>query len=206
MRITHLCLGCFFPDGYSYQENMLPKYHKKLGHDVTVIASLQTFNDNGEISYMPEATEYINENSVLVIRLDYKKPLKLYKKIKRFVGTYAAIEKTNPDILFIHGCQFMDMNVVVKYLKNHRNVTVYVDNHADFSNSAKNWFSLSSLHKILWRHCAHIIEPYTKKFYGVLPARVDFLKKIYKIPEQKVELLVMGVDDEKVEEALQPEV
>lgn len=206
MRITHLCLGCFFPDGYSYQENMLPKYHKKLGHDVTVIASLQTFNDNGEISYMPEATEYINENGVLVIRLDYKKPLKLYKKIKRFVGTYAAIEKTNPDILFIHGCQFMDMNVVVKYLKNHRNVTVYVDNHADFSNSAKNWFSLSILHKILWRHCAHIIEPYTKKFYGVLPARVDFLKKIYKMPEEKVELLVMGVDDEKVEEALQPEV
>ena len=50
MRITHLCLACFFPDGYSYQENMLPKYHKKLGHDVSVIASLQTFDKNGKVT------------------------------------------------------------------------------------------------------------------------------------------------------------
>lgn len=46
-----------------------------------------------------------------------------------------------------------------------------------------------------------MIEPYTIKFYGVLPARVDFLKDIYKLPEGKVELLVMGADDERVKEA-----
>ena len=206
MRITHLCLGCFFPDGYSYQENMLPKYHKKLGHDVSVVASLQTFDKNGNVSYMDKASEYRNEYDIPVQRLDYKAPLKVYRKLKRFIGTYEAIEKTNPDILFIHGCQFMDMDVVVKYLKKHPNVTVYVDNHADFSNSAKNWASFTFLHKILWKHCAHIINPYTKKFYGVLPARVDFLKNVYGLPADKVELLVMGVDDEKVEAALKPEV
>ena len=206
MRITHLCLGCFFPDGYSYQENMLPKYHKKLGHDVSVVASLQTFDKNGNVSYMDKASEYRNEYDIPVQRLDYKKPLIIFRKLKRFVGTYEAIEKTNPDILFIHGCQFMDMDVVVKYLKKHPNVTVYVDNHADFSNSAKNWLSFTFLHKILWKHCAHIIDPYTKKFYGVLPARVDFLKNVYGCSAEKVELLVMGADDEKVEAALKPEV
>lgn len=206
MRITHLCLGCFFPDGYSYQENMLPKYHKKLGHDVSVVASLQTFDKNGNVSYMDKASEYRNEYDIPVQRLDYKAPLKVYRKLKRFIGTYEAIERTNPDILFIHGCQFMDMDVVVKYLKKHPNVTVYVDNHADFSNSATNWVSFTFLHKILWKHCAHIIYPYTKKFYGVLPARVDFLKNVYGLPADKVELLVMGADDEKVEAALKPEV
>ncbi len=206
MRITHLCLGCFFPDGYSYQENMLPKYHKKLGHDVSVIASLQTFDKNGNVSYMEKATEYRNEYDIPVQRLNYKKPVKLYRKLKRFVGTYEAIEKTKPDILFIHGCQFLDMDVVVKYLKKSPGVTVYVDNHADFSNSAKNWISYIFLHKVLWKHCAHIIEPYTKRFYGVLPARVDFLKEVYGLPEEKIKLLVMGADDEKVEAALKPEV
>lgn len=206
MRITHLCLGCFFPDGYSYQENMLPKYHKKLGHDVSVVASLQTFDKNGNVSYMEKASSYRNEYDIPVQRLDYKKPARIYRKLKRFVGTYEAIEKTNPDILFIHGCQFMDMDVVVKYLKKHPNVTVYVDNHADFSNSAKSWASFTFLHKILWKHCAHIINPYTKKFYGVLPARVDFLKNVYGLPADKIELLVMGADDEKVEAALKPEV
>lgn len=206
MRITHLCLGCFFPDGYSYQENMLPKYHKKLGHEVSVIASLQTFDKNGNISYMEKASKYRNEYDIPVIRLNYKSPKKLYKKLKRFIGLYGALEDTNPDIIFIHGCQFMDMDVVVGYLKKHQNVTVYVDNHADFSNSAKNWLSIIFLHKVLWKHCAHIIEPFTKKFYGVLPARVDFLKKVYGVPDNKVELLVMGADDEKVEEALKSEV
>ena len=206
MRITHLCLGCFFPDGYSYQENMLPKYHKKLGHDVSVVASLQTFDKNGKISYMEKASEYHNEYDIPVQRLDYKQPAKVYRKLKRFIGTYEAIEKTKPDILFIHGCQFMDMDVVVRYLKKHPNVTVYVDNHADFSNSARNWFSFTLLHKVLWKHCAKIINPYTKKFYGVLPARVDFLKNIYGLPSEKIELLVMGADDEKVEAARKPEV
>ena len=206
MRITHLCLGCFFPDGYSYQENMLPKYHKKLGHDVSVVASLQTFDKNGNVSYLDKASTYFNEYGIPVQRLEYKKPIKVYRKLKRFVGTYEAIEKTYPDILFIHGCQFMDMDVVVKYLKKHPNVTVYVDNHADFSNSAKNWISFSLLHKVLWKHCAKIINPFTKKFYGVLPARVDFLKNVYGLPEDKTELLVMGADDEKVEAALNPNV
>lgn len=206
MRITHLCLGCFFPDGYSYQENMLPKYHKKLGHEVNVVASLQTFDKDGKVSYLDKPSEYINENNLPVIRLAYKSPNRIYKKMKRFVGTYEALEKTKPDLLFIHGCQFMDMDVVVKYLKKHPGTTVYVDNHADFSNSAKNWVSFIFLHKILWKHCAQIIAPYTKKFYGVLPARVDFLKNVYGLPEEKIELLVMGADDEKVEAALNPEV
>jgi len=185
---------------------MLPKYHQKLGHDVSVIASLQTFDENGNVCYMEKASEYRNEYGIPVQRLDFKKPLKIYRKLKQYIGTYEAIEKTHPDILFIHGCQFMDMDVIVKYLKKNPNVTVYVDNHADFSNSGKNWISYIVLHKILWKHSAHIINPYTKKFYGVLPARVDFLKSVYRLPEDKIELLVMGADDEKVEAALKPEV
>lgn len=203
MKVTHLCLACFFPDGYSYQENMLPKYHKKLGFDVSVIASLQTFDEHGRVAYMEKASEYKNEYGIQVYRLDYKKPLFIYKKLKRFIKAYETIEKTNPDILFIHGCQFLDMNIIVKYKRNHPNVKIYIDNHADFSNSGKNWLSLNLLHKILWRKCAKKIEPFTEKFYGVLPARVDFLTNIYKLPQEKCELLVMGADDEKVYEALQ---
>lgn len=201
MKIVHLCLGCFYPDNYSYQENMLPKFHKQLGYEVEVIASLFTFDNNGQGTYMEHASEYYNEYGILVRRLDYKKPYKVYRKLKRYVGTYDALEKSNPDILFIHGCQFMDIDFVVKYLKIHKSIKVFVDNHADFSNSATNILSKNILHKLLWRHLAHIIEPYTTKFYGVLPARVDFLKKIYRLPDNKCELLVMGADDDKVEEA-----
>lgn len=205
MRITHLCLACFFPDGYSYQENMLPKFHKLQGHEVSVIASLQTFDKNGNVSYMDKASEYQNEYNIPVIRLDYRKPDKVYKKLKKFYGLKEALEKTNPELLFIHGCQFLDIDIVINYLKKYPETIVYVDNHADFSNSATNWLSKNILHKVLWRSMAQLIEPYIKIFYGVLPARVDFLVNMYKLPKEKCKLLVMGSDDELVIEAQKPE-
>ena len=141
MRIVHLCLGSFFPDNYSYQENMLPKFHKQQGHHVEVIASLATFDANGKPTYMEKAETYQNEYNIKVTRLDYRKPLKIYHRMKRYIGTYKALEEAAPEILFIHGCQFIDMDIVVRYLKAHPGIRVYVDNHADFSNSATNWFS-----------------------------------------------------------------
>ena len=76
-----------------------------------------------------------------------------------------------------------------------------MDNHSDFSNSANNWVSKNIQHKIIWKHYAQMINPYVKRFYGVLPARVDFLVNMYGLPKEKVELLVMGVDDEYVKQA-----
>lgn len=206
MKILHICLGCFFPDNFSYQENLLPKFHKELGYEVEVIASLVTFDKNGKGVFLSSGSTYQNEYDIKVTRLDNKKPLKLYRKMKRFIGTYDAIEQASPDIMFIHGCQFMDMDQVVKYLKAHTSVVVYVDNHADFSNSGTNFFSKSILHKGFWKHTAQMIEPYTTKFYGVLPARVDWLINMYGLPKEKCELLVMGADDDKVSEAANPEI
>lgn len=201
MKIVHLCLASFYPDNYAYQENMLPKFHKKLGFDVEVIASTQSFDEHGKTCYLDKVGSYQNEYDIKVTRLAYKSGNKIWKKLKRYTGTFNAIEKATPDIIFIHGCQFLDIDQVVKYLKKHPDVKVFVDNHADFSNSARGWVSKNILHKIIWRHSAHKIEPYTTKFYGVLPARVDFLKNIYKLPAEKCELLVMGADDELVEKA-----
>jgi glycosyltransferase involved in cell wall biosynthesis len=41
-----------------------------------------------------------------------------------------------------------------------------------------------------------LLSPYVVKFYGVTPLRCDFLKEVYRIDKSKVELLVMGIDDD----------
>ena len=201
MKILHICLACFYIDGYSYQENMLPKYHQKMGHDVGIIASTRSFDENGNGCDIEPAV-YENEYGIKVVRLPYRKGLP--KAAGRFLRTYeglaAALEQAAPDVIFIHGCQFCDIGVVAEYAKKHP-VTVYADNHADLSNSGTNWLSRNVLHKGLWRYCAHRIEPYVKKFYGVLPARVEFLKEMYGLPPEKCSLLVMGADDELAEKA-----
>ena len=204
MKILHLMLACFYIDNYSYQENLLPKYHKKAGHDVEIVASLFTFDENGNGKWLKKTDRYLNEHGIPVTRLEFKKG-KFSSRLRRYVGLERELERIKPDLIFIHGVQFCDIDVVVKYLKKHPEVKVYADNHSDFSNSAKNFVSKHIQHRILWRSCAKKINPFVTKFYGVLPARVDFLVNEYKLPREKVELLVMGADDELVEKALAPE-
>lgn len=205
MRIMHVMLSCFYIDNYSYQENMLPKYHKQMGHEVRIVASLATFDEKGKGAWLPKASRYINEHGIHVSRLDFKKG-RFSKRTRKYIGFAEELEEFRPELVFVHGVSFSDVSVLVKYLKKYPEVIVYADNHTDFSNSARNWVSKNIQHRIMWRRCARKLVPYTKKFYGVLPARVDFLVDMYKIPKDKVELLVMGADDERVAEASAPEV
>lgn len=205
-KVVHLCLANFYTDGYSYQENMLPKFHQKLGYETAIIASLDTFNKAGQFVQYSGDLVYRNEYDIPVRRLPYRSPEKLYRILRRYQGVREALEQAKPDMLFIHGCQFSDIDIVADYLKSHPDVKVYVDNHADFNNSATNFLSRNILHRRIWKRCAHVIEPYTSKFYGVVPARVDFLKEMYGLPAHKCDLLVMGADDDTVEKALRPEV
>lgn len=202
MKIVHICLCGPVTDGWSYQDNLLPKYHSTLGHDVTIVASEWIYDTEGKLVRC-EHSNYINENGLKQIRLRSKYGTNVHSKFSLYHGLTMVLNQEQPDLLFVHGCQFLDIKDVVDYVKEHRNVRIYVDNHADFSNSASNWLSKNVLHKIVWRHCAKSIEPYTTRFYGVLPARVDFLADMYKLPRNKIELLVMGADDELVKYAKQ---
>jgi len=205
LKIVHICLCGPVTDGWNYQDNMLTKYHKKLGYDVTMITSQWIWGTNGKFEKF-EKTNYFDENGVKVIRLSLKGKDDFSKKFKKYIGLYKAISEEKPDILFIHNLSFVDIDTIVLYLKKNKNIKVFIDNHSDYSNSATSWISKNILHKIIWKSKAKKIEPYTSKFYGVLPARVDFLVDLYDIPKEKVELLVMGADDERVKETNKPEI
>lgn len=200
MKIIHICLCGPVTDNWTYQDNLLPKYHKRLGYDVSVITSEYIWNKNGELD-VDYRNVYFNENNIKTIRIKTKYGTTVESKFKKYKNLYRTIWNENPDIIFVHGIQFFDVKEVIKYKKKNPDVKVFVDNHADFSNSATNWLSKNILHKLIWRYYAKSIEPYVIKFYGVLPARVDFLKDMYKIQEDKVDLLVLGADDDKVKEA-----
>lgn len=198
MKILHVCLANFYIDNYSYQENLLPKYHKKMGYEVEIIASLDTFNEKGESSYSNKDGIYINEDGIKVTRVPYKFNNRIGRKLKIFPSIKTKLEKFAPDIIFIHGCQFFYPGEFVNYYRE-KNVRIIVDNHADFSNSATNWLSKNILHKFLWKRKAQMLNAVTETFFGVLPARVDFLKNVYSLPKEKCKLLVMGGDDEFID-------
>jgi len=202
MKILHCCLANYYIDNYGYQENILPKMHKLQGHEVAILASTETFVDNNNVGYI-EPKSYCSEDGIPITRLPYSKLLlhSIMKTLRMYKGISIELEKFKPKIIFLHGFQFLDIKHFVKYAKKNPDVKIFIDSHADYFNSARSWFSRNILHKIIYRHCAKIIEPYTTRFYGVLPARVDFLMEIYKLPKEKVELLVMGAEDDKVQQA-----
>ena len=197
MKIVHLCLAGVYTEGLMYQENLLSKYHARLGYDVTLLCN--QFEYNQGILRTSSDTEYVNEEGVHVIRMQER--VNISNKIVFYQGISECLDIISPDVLFIHGSQFWNIREVTRYLRAHVNITTYVDNHADLFNSATNWLSKNILHKIVWRFFVNKIAPYVRVFYGVLPARVSFLTDVYRLPEEKCELLVMGADDELVEKA-----
>lgn len=204
MKIVHVCLCGAMTDGFNYQENIIAKYHKKMGYEVTIVASQWIWGTDGKLT-LTGKTGYYNEDGIKMLRLPTKRGT-VDSRLKRYPKLYETLESEEPDILFIHDCQFWDITTLACYARRHPGVKVYVDNHVDYSNGAHGWLSKNILHKGLWKYCIHKIEPYVTKFYGVIPARVDFLKKLYDLPANKCELLVMGADDELVEHAAAPKI
>ena len=203
MKICHLCLNGPYNEGWNYQENILPKYHAKMGNKVFQLVTPYMWK--GSELIISEDKHYVNDVNVEIIRCKVKKGIVGGNRFNRYPELEKWLETITPDILFIHDVQCLDMVIVARYLKSHPKCVAYADNHSDFSNSATNWLSKNILHKVIWRRTAKIVEPYVKKFYGVLPARVDFLIDLYKLPKEKCELLVMGADDELVAAAKDPE-
>jgi 1,2-diacylglycerol 3-alpha-glucosyltransferase len=196
MKVLHCCLAAFYIDNYGYQENILPRMHKRQGHSVAILASTETYVDNRKLGYV-KAGSYRSEDDIPITRLPYARgwPRRLVIKLRLYRGVYAAVAAFTPDILFLHDCQFLSIREIALYAKRNPNVRVYVDGHTDLLNSARTWVSRHILHGLIYRHCALVIAPYTTRFYGTLPIRAEFFKSVYGIPSEKVDLLVLGAED-----------
>lgn len=201
MRILHIQFAGPYTEGFNYQENILPKYQVLQNHEVFFLTTCYEWQEGDLVHVKPIMKKL--KDGVTLERMDFVRVINPFftEKLRIVKGVYEKIERIKPDFIMLHDVQSLANYGIRKYLRNNPHVKMIVDCHADFSNSATNWLSKNILHKILWRHMAHVIEPYTIKFYGVLPARVDFLINMYKLPKEKCDLLVMGADDELVQKA-----
>lgn len=193
MRIVHLCLAAVYVDGYSYQENMLPKINKEDGHEVRIIASTETFIDNRVLGYV-EASEYVTEYNVPIKRLPYVNlgiDL-LTKKIRKYWGLYQELEKFCPDVIMCHDLAFWSVLDVIRYKKVYSNVRVYADTHTAEYNSGQNWLSLYVLHRGIYRFLIKKAFPYIEKYFYIGVSEKEFNIKHYKVAEDKMEFYPLG--------------
>lgn len=198
MRILHVQLCGPYTDGWSYQENVLPRMHRDQGHNVEIVATVESY-ENGKMVRLNSGVSKTKEG-IKLTRLPYSRilPIGIARKLRVFVGLDRVFNSFEPEIVFLHESQFLDVKRVAEYAKRNPGTRLYVDCHTDFVNSARKWLSKNILHKIIYKRCAKKIEPYTTKFFGTLPARCDFLREVYGIPAEKIELLPFGAEDDRI--------
>ena len=200
MKILHCCLACFYIDDFSYQENLLPKFHKKAGHEVEIMASTEAYVDGVRLGFV-EPSCYINEYGIKVERIPYcgLMPQKLAAKLRVYKNVYERFEESNPDVIFFHSPCSWELITAARYIKNHKGTRLYVDGHEDFVNSARTKSSRLILHGLYYRYVVQKTIDAVTMYWGTLPARCAFLREMYGVPDDKCKLLVMGADDEEIE-------
>jgi len=194
MKIIHVCLAVQYVEGFGYQENTLTQLHAEMGHEVTILTTDRIFNSKYE-QIKREKTEYVNDFGVHVKVLPRSRRYGYYSRFRDFDNVYASLEAEKPDIIFVHGGQTVALKDIIKYCKRHHDVKLYIDQHGDYYNMHVNSWKERLVHHHIYGHWMRKAVPYVRKYWGVTPWRCQYLREVYKIPEDKIGLLVMGGDD-----------
>lgn len=193
MKIVHLCLSCFYIDGYSYQENELVRDHVSAGHDVVVIASTETYDNNQKRVYV-KPSQYIGQEGAKVVRLPYSKLLPHFfmKKMRLHPNVYAFLEQEAPEVILFHGLCGWELYTAARYKKAHPEIKFYVDCHEDANNSAKNLISKVVLHKLFYRSIIHRSLSSIQKVLCISMESMEFCQSLYGVPKDKLEFYPLG--------------
>lgn len=193
MKILHLCLSCFYIDGYNYQENVLPRINREDGHDVRILASTETYVDNVHLGYL-EPRECVTEYGVPIKRLPYVKVGNAFitHKVRKYPHVYEEIASFGPDVMMIHGLAFWSVLDVIRYKQDHPEVKLYADTHADHYTSGTNWLSLHVLNRIFYRYLVQKALPYLETYLCISDECRRFSIENYGVPESVTEFYPLG--------------
>lgn len=193
MNIVHLCVSNFYIDRYAYQENELVAQNVKDGHQVTVIASTESFNESRKLTYLQPA-DYIGADGARVIRLPYRRflPQKIMRKLRVHPGIYHLLTELAPDVILFHGTCGWELNTTARYRRAKGKVKLYVDSHEDFNNSARTWSSKWLLHSPYYKPILKRNLDAIEAILCVNVAAMDFVGGFYGVPKSKLEFFPLG--------------
>lgn len=191
MKILMLC--DFFDEKLEYQENLLVKYYRKHGHDVTVVTS--TFDSvfdyyaDRHDNTLPSRT--YRHDGATVIKLRYR--YNILNRLRAFQRIDRILDDEAPDLIFVHDIM-LNLPECIRYVRAHPRSRMILDYHADYSNSGKNALSLKVLHGVIRKWFLDQARPHLSRIFPIVPAGATFLHEIYKVPLDEMELLPLGAD------------
>lgn len=198
MKIVHIS-GYYF-EGWGYQENLLPKYHRLAGHDVYMISS-RFDKDMFDNPLLRPTAEYVNKDGIKVSILDYEDGTGIWGLLRQrsLKGLYKRLEEIAPDIIFVHGGNSIASLEIVRYKRCHQHVRLFADQHEDYYNSPVKTLKQWIISKFLFGYMVRTLAKNTEMYWGVTPWRVTYLREVYGLKASQTSLLIMGADDELID-------
>ena len=199
MKIVHIAPRAPYNDYWGYQDNLLPKYQKKLGHDVTVIIT-NTMHKDGKI-VETGCADYMLDDGVRVIRMKVKQyPQIVLTNMNSRLLVFDYLREIRPDFIFYHSLHGTTIFDVIEYKKtmNPRCIIVQ-DNHVDYNICNEPGGMKGKILRLFQRYVNSRSIQYVSRVYGVTPWRKKYAEDYYHIPSAKTDVLIMGADDEKID-------
>ena len=209
MKIVHIAPNAPFNDGWGYQDNLLPKYHKQLGHTVTLFITTRTHKDGHIIN--TDGEDFVSQDGFRVVRLPYRQyPLRVLTSIFCRFDVFDYLIDLQPDLVFFHGVISATILDVIRYQKYRRkqgfDCRIIQDNHSDYNNSKQAETVMQKCLQVYYRLLNKYAAKYVEKYYGVTPWRKQYLEDYFRISPEKTDVLIMGADDEQVDFAHREEI
>lgn len=197
MRILHIHFATY-TEGWSYQENLLPRYQKKLGHDVWMLTGNKSFDTSGKVIRV-EPVRYDTTDGVHVIRIETAERGKVCTAFAWY-PIFDTVRQIEPDYIFFHGMTGLSILQAIRYKKSKKqSCCLALDNHCDEYNDGH------ARQTVKGRVVSEFLRGVTKAVikdvdmvFGVTDGRTEYAKRNYNIPKEKCRTLLMGVDPECV--------
>lgn len=198
MKIVHIAPNAPYNEGWSYQENYLPKYQALLGHEVILIVT-NTLHKNGRLEETL-CTDSISADGFRVIRRKTKRVLTSFcTQVLSLMDVYNILKEEKPDFIFFHGLVSATIFQVCRYKRRLNNKCVIVqDNHLDYNIGATASSFMGWLQRTIYRTYFRFTKKYIAKVYGVTPWRKCYAEEYYGVPSSMTDVLIMGAADEKI--------
>lgn len=182
MKILHICLCGYYSEGWSYQDNLLAEQNLLDNHEVHVITSQYVRTTGNKIEKV-QSHRYTDDMGINITRIPFEFEYlgNLKDKIRTYKNLFTSIETIKPEVIFIHGLQFYDLNIIAEYKKQYPDVKIYGDNHATKHNSGKNILSNLLLHRIFYKNIIQKNKWIFEKIFYITPDSKIFLERTYNL-------------------------
>lgn len=195
MKILHIMN--WFWEGVGYQENHLPFQQTRFGNKVQLICSKDYPNYRKFVKDKNRDVNY-DYQTLTIKRLD-SLSIRSVTEQNWFLGLQKEINNFAPDIVHLHHIWDLPTIQFLLFSFRDKKIKVFVDSHIDNGNfDCKKFYKRTYYFGFIKKVIVPLMLKRGFTFIAVNPYAQYCLNSYFGIPQDKIKLLLLGVDDEKI--------